>query len=133
MIAASSASGTGSGRKRRMARVVVRPSRSPTLSGGSCTPRRYFSERFDDLFGLLDQAADLRRTEPAMTAQRSDRRELARAGPAADGLGVDPEEHGHLGRRQEGIGSFAVGCHWFAFLSGCLLTIGERAMELDSP
>src|SRR5688572_13649740 len=53
---------------------------------------------------LLQIAHDLDRPEAAVPAESPDGRDLAGPGPTSDGLRVDPEHLGHLGRRQKGIG-----------------------------
>src|SRR5581483_9745351 len=53
---------------------------------------------------LLQVAHDLDGPETAVPAESPDGGDLAGPGPARDGLRVDPEHLGHLGRRQKGIG-----------------------------
>src|SRR5947209_7074232 len=66
---------------------------------------------------LLEAAADLRRTEPAVAAEGADSGDLACTCPPGNGLRVHPEERCHFGRCEECI------CLRFSHVSGPLLKV----------
>ncbi len=55
-------------------------------------------------FGAAEQPTDFGLPVAAMPTQGADARQLACLGPPGDGLGVNPEQRGHLCRGEQGLG-----------------------------
>lgn len=54
-------------------------------------------------FGAAEQPTDFGLPVAAMATQGADARQLACLGPSGDGLGVNPEQRGHLCRGEQGL------------------------------